>query len=266
MAERLIVDKDYQEIMRAAGARCYGDVLSLTDGCEPIASSRSGRTFRVQIGEDDAAIEGYLKIHDYSYWRRSRLRQDKGALEAANYLLLRDHCGIDVPDVIARGWRVRGLRYADGFILTRSVDGSRSLESVAAASDGAIDESLLRELAVVVRRMHAASYFHIDLQWRNILVVRQDRSSQDTGMAGSARIFLLDSPRGGLQSSAVGRAHGRIRDLSSLHKEARRWLGARVQLRWLKWYLDCERLSPIDRAMVRTILRDRSSKDRVQPA
>lgn len=266
MVQRVIINDAYRRMLDENGVRGYGDFLALADGGEQVASSRSGRTHRVRIGGGTDAIEGFLKIHDYSCWRRFRCRRDKGAAEAANYAVLRDVCGVNVPDVIARGWRKRGLRYVDGFILTRAIEGAHSLASIAAETGGAIDDAVMRGLADVVRRMHAASFFHIDLQWRNILVVGSGRDSADARAGHDVTIFLLDSPRGGLQATAVGRAHGRIRDLSSLHKDARRWLGNRVQLWWLKVYLGRARLTPVDRAMIRTILRDREIKGRKRTA
>ena len=226
--------------------------------------------YRVRLGDGPAAIDGYLKIHDYSYWHRMRWRREKGELETANYALLGDRCGVNVPQVMAHGSRSGGWRYRDGFILTRAIDGAQSLEALAAANAGRLGDGVARSVAEIVRRMHAASYFHIDLQWRNILMVTDARVGVESADGGGLRvdpcIYLLDSPRGGVCMSGVGRAHGQIRDLSSLHKDARRWLSPRVQLRWLKCYLGGRRLTAIDRAMIRTILRDRAIKDRTHAA
>lgn len=270
MAERVIVDKAFLECVHACGLRCYGDFLAMADRGEQVASSRSGRTFRVRLGDASQSIECYLKIHDYSYWRRMRWRREKGELESANYVTMRDRCGVNVPIVIAHGSRSRGWRYRDGFILTRAIRRAVSLDTYAEANAGCVGVGLIRAVAKLVQRMHAASYFHIDLQWRNILVVGDDgvETAESSGdeMGAGLQLYLLDSPRGGICSSCVGRAHGRIRDLSSLHKDARRWLSPRAQLRWLKCYLGRARLTAIDRGMVRTILRDRAIKDRTHAA
>lgn len=269
MAERVIVDRAFEEFLGACGLCRYGDFLAATEGLEAIASSRSGRTYRVRLGEGAASIEAYLKIHDYAYWRRLRWRSEKGGLEAANYAMLRDRCGVNVPDVVALGSRTRGARYRDGFILTRAIAGAQSLDAYASAHDGRVGDDVCDRVADVIRRMHAASYFHVDLQWRNILIVADgdaDGAGGVDGLAGGPCVYLLDSPRGGLRRTGIGRAHGRIRDLSSLYKDARRWLGPRAQLRWLKHYLGRMRLTSIDRGMIRTILRDRAIKDRTHAA
>ncbi|MCB9858148.1 MAG: hypothetical protein H6818_20885 [Phycisphaerales bacterium] len=270
MGERVIVDKAFRERINACGLRHYGDFLSMADRSEQIASSRSGRTFRVRLGDGAQSIDAYLKIHDYAYWRRARWRREKGELETANYATMRNRCGVDVPAVIAHGSRTRGWRYRDGFILTQSIRGAASLDRFVEADPGRVDNRLLGAVAGVVRRMHSASYFHIDLQWRNILVVDSAEGGDRPGAADAPlsplHVYLLDSPRGGIQSSGVGRQHGRIRDLSSLYKDARRWLSPRVQLRWLKCYLGTRRLTAIDRGMIRTILRDRAIKDRTHAA
>lgn len=264
MSERVIVgNAGHRAVLDECGLRTYADIMALADRGEPIASSRSGRTFRVQLSQESGSIDCFLKIHDYSFWRRLRWRREKSEIEAANYSVLRDRCAVNVPEVIAHGARTRGLRYRDGFILTRAIDASESLDAYAAAHDGRVDQRLLRELALLVQRMHAASYFHVDLQWRNILVVESSAIGdvEADSSAPGFQLYLLDSPRGGIRSSAAGRMHGRIRDLSSLYKDARRWLTPRAQLRWLKCYLGRARLTSIDRDMIRTILRDRAIKD-----
>ncbi len=264
MSERVIVESaSHRALLDACELRTYADIMALADRDDPIATSRSGRTFRVALPHGSGSVDCYLKIHDYSFWRRSRWRREKGAIEAANYALLRDRCGVNVPEVVAHGARTRGIRYRDGFILTAAIDASESLDAYALASDGRVDQRLLRESALLVQRMHAASYFHVDLQWRNILVVGRSAGEGIATDSSTDRIhlYLLDSPRGGIRSSAAGRMHGRIRDLSSLYKDARRWLTPRAQLRWLKCYLGRARLTSIDRGMIRTILRDRAIKD-----
>ncbi|HPF37859.1 MAG TPA: lipopolysaccharide kinase InaA family protein [Phycisphaerae bacterium] len=255
MTLRVIVDNAYRDRMAATGLRAYGDFLALCDRGEAISSSRSGRTFRVPLGDGASNIDGFLKVHDYSYWRRSRWRRDKGALEAANYAIMRHRCGLNTPDVIAYGARTGGLRYREGFILTRAIDGAQSLDAYADAHGGTISEGIAIAVAALTRQMHAAGFCHVDLQWRNILVAGGEAG-------GAVQLCLLDSPRGGLRTTRVSQWHGRVRDLSSLYKGARHRLTPRAQLRWLKTYLGGRRLTNVDRAMVRVILRDRASKDR----
>ena len=119
------------------------------------------------------------------------------------------------------------------------------------ASAGGVPAALRACVAADIARMHGGDFYHIDLQWRNILV---------TDRGGAYTLHFLDSTRGGLRGSALFRAHGRARDLSSLYKEGRRWLTPVELLRWLRQYLG-RPIGATDRAMIRTIIRDRAVKD-----
>lgn len=117
---------------------------------------------------------------------------------------------------------------------------------------------LLETTADLVSRMHAAGFFHIDLQWRNMLV------SEDG--ARCPRVFVIDSARGGLRRSRLFQMHGRLRDLSSLYKLARFRVPVREQVGWLRRYLGVHRLQHEHRMMIQTILCDRRIKDNGSPS
>lgn len=249
-------------VLDAAGLRSYEDFLHRDDG-EVVGSSGTTVTRRISLGSESDGGEFYLKAYLYRGGRwRHRWRMDKGAVEARNYLYMRERCGIAVPDVVAYGSRRRGFRLLDAFILTRSVSGGTTLdrlfESRWPRADLLVREplrgSLLREVAGVVTRMHRAGFYHVDLQWRNLLVCDEALESPS--------VYVLDSPRGGPRSWPPHRAHGRIRDLSSLYKEARMRLSRSEQLRWLLWYAEETRLTDDLRLMIWTILQDRGTKDR----
>ena len=203
----------------------------------------------------------FIKVYRYvgSQWRH-RFRRDKASLEAANYELL-DEIGIGTPQVVAFGARRSGLRLLDAVIVTRGLPDVISLDRLFElrwpdAEDHAAN-ALRREVVdrVVreVRRMHDAEFFHIDLQWRNILI----GGLGDNGID----VYFLDAPRGGLRTSPWAREHGRLRDLSCLYKEARRRLSRTEQLRWLLIYLGETRVTPATRAMIQALLFDRTVKD-----
>jgi hypothetical protein len=122
-------------------------------------------------------------------------------------------------------------------------------------SSGDVGRSrLLEETAGLVSRMHAAGFVHVDLQWRNLLVV-------ENGGIGPT-IYVIDSARGGLRGWVLYQLHGRLRDLSSLYKLGRVLLTRREQIRWLRRYLGVRRLSACEHhALAWTILHDRGIKD-----
>jgi len=242
-------------MLEGAGLTTFGDYAALAARGDRVSTSRSSETHRVHFDDKGETIIAFHKRYDYTRRRRWRWRRDKALIESRNYELMRSRCDVGVPVVLARGVRSRGLRHIESFILTREIKGASRLDAAASAAGGvprALQDCLTRDVA----RMHDAGFFHIDLQWRNILVGRS---------GGGDALYFLDSTRGGLRRTAVTRAHGRARDLSSLHKDAKRWIGPRDELRWLKAYLG-RPLTAIDRAMIRTILRDRAVKDRAPAA
>jgi|GEM_PF-1474110 len=140
-------------------------------------------------------------------------------------------------------------------------EGQGAADGQATATTTVINDPLRRYLlthtADIVARMHRADFFHIDLQWRNILVA--DDGSDRPG------IFLIDSARGSRRQWKILQAHGRLRDLSSLSKEARSQLTPREHVLWLRRYFGVARLTQEHHAMIRTIQDDRRSKDHNDP-
>lgn len=261
MAARLtILEGHMKPILAAQGLRHYEDFVAIGPG-ELIHRSRTAETRRLTLDAGDT-LTVFLKVYRYAgRHRRSRLRQDTAEREANNYAVLREDCGVDVPDVIAHGSRRRGLRLLDAFILTRGVPDAVPLDAFAArrwpdptaVGDDPLRRFLLAETADMVARMHAIGFYHIDLQWRNLLIA--------AATAALPRIVVIDSARGAMRRWSLHRAHGRIRDLSSLHKEARARLSTREQLRWLRRYLGVRRFRPEHRALIHTIRHDRGIKD-----
>ncbi|MBN2561840.1 MAG: hypothetical protein JXQ75_13015 [Phycisphaerae bacterium] len=246
--------------LEAYGLRQYEDYLAPALG-EAVGRSKTTQTRRIVLDGADGKDTFYLKIYRHEgSRRRHRFLRDKASIEARNYRTLSERCGVIVPDVIAHGCRRRGWRLLDAFILTRAVPRATPLDRyvrmrwprLQAAVDDPMRHNLLEGTAELVSRMHARGFFHVDLQWRNLLVV-------DNGTDRPA-FGIIDSARGGLRWWRVHREHGRLRDLSSLYKLGRLWLTRGEQVRWLRRYLGVRRLSAEHRLLIRTILYDRSIK------
>lgn len=244
-----IADDALRDLLRTAGLYSYDDFLHCTLG-EVVHESGTTLTRRIVLRHADFADTLYLKIYrpgPLHGWTRSRPLR-----EGRNYLLLRDRCAISVPDVIAFGSRRSFGRWKDGFILTRAVPNAVPLDRVPECT-GPLRRYLLDQTAAIVSRMHAVGFYHIDLQWRNLLV-------SDDG-TDAPEVYVIDSARGGPRRWRILREHGRLRDLSSLSKEARHRLTSREQLRWLRFHLGVRRFAPAHRALIRTIHYDRAIKD-----
>jgi tRNA A-37 threonylcarbamoyl transferase component Bud32 len=260
----IIVESDMTPILAASGLRSYEDFVTCEAG-EPVSRSGTTQTRRLRF-EGGGGRDYFLKVYRYEGHRwRHRFRRDKSAVEAENFRVLRERCRIDVPDVIAHGARRDGLRLRDAFLMTRAVgSASASVATLDAlfstrwpdanrAGDDPLREALLHESAALVGRIHACGFCHIDLQWRNILVLG--------GLDAGLRLFVIDTPRGGIRMPGPRRLHGQMRDLSSLYKEARLRLRRTEQLRWLQRCLQGSRLQRGQKELIRTILRDRALKD-----
>lgn len=295
-----IVDKAGAALLADRGFATYVDFANRQPG-EEVGKSSTTRTTRVSIqseprtrvrggggeravehGDAEEAqtplppptgVEGsdatafFVKVYRYAgrQWRH-RFRRDKAAVEAANYALL-DDIDIGTPGVVAFGSRRSGFRLLDAVIITHGLPDVISLNRLfeqrwpdaAKHANDSLRGDVLAQVLGEVRRMHDAGFFHIDLQWRNILI--GGLGDEPSARAGRIKMYLLDAPRGGLRRTPWAQEHGRLRDLSCLYKEARQRLSRTEQLRWLLIYLGEPGVTSSVRAMIQTLLLDRTVKD-----
>ncbi|MEE8170546.1 MAG: lipopolysaccharide kinase InaA family protein [Phycisphaerae bacterium] len=229
------VEQGMRPLLAACGLREYADFVDCAAG-EVV--SRSGTTLTRRLELDDGVRRETVYLKRYRYdgdrWRH-RFRRHKGFVEARNYAILRERCGVRVPDVIAYGGRRSGWRLLDAFLITRAVAGAEPLDRLLVGQSSTLStrRALMRVVAETTARMHARHFYHFDLQWRNLLI----RPSDD-----AFEVFVIDSSRGGLRHSPPGRRHGRVRDLASLDKLGRVHLSRADRIRWLRHYLGAERL------------------------
>ncbi|OWY70482.1 hypothetical protein B7486_17045 [cyanobacterium TDX16] len=245
--------------LKACGFGTYDDFVTCRMG-EQVHASSLTTTRRLSLGGPLNGTVHYLKCYRFESrpWR-VRLGRAKPAIEAANDAILR-RIGVAVPDVMAFGSRRRHGVLVDGFILTASVPKVVHLEDYFRSHRPECRSTrfeprcrrVMLDLAATVARMHAAGFFHIDLQWRNIVLSEVNPERPE--------VYLMDSVRGGIRRWSLMRRHGMIRDLAGLHKDARQFLSATDQLFWLRSYFGVSRLTESHHALIRTILRDREIK------
>lgn len=228
----------------------------------------STQTYRLDVAESNGQPTTTFYLKKYVYRRRRwrfLLRRDKPAVEYRNYEFLRRWVGPCVPDVVATGRRRKWLMLHDAFILTLGLPNTAQLDEYArrhwkdniSRDERIRQEALIRNTADLVRRMHAVHFFHIDLQWRNILI--------RTGTVPSnPEVFLIDAPRGGPRYLRLRREHGRLRDLSNLDKLARAYLSRTQRLRWYVGYAGHRRLNREDRRLITAVLADRTRYERAK--
>jgi tRNA A-37 threonylcarbamoyl transferase component Bud32 len=141
--------------------------------------------------------------------RAALLRQPPPRLkEAANLRWLRSH-EFQVPPPLVAGLLSRGGLPRYQFLVTRWVDGARTLDRVLDEDTPEERRPILEELAREVARMHASGFVHRDLFPRNLLAL---------GPESQRRVFFLDAWAGGPGTGRRGPAY----DLACLFLEADR--------------------------------------------
>lgn len=241
------LDAALKPLLDQAGLRAYGDFVDTALG-EVVSRSGTTLTRRIDLPASSAgaaaghsAITVYLKRYRYEGDRwRHRFRRHKAAVEAANYRVLRERCGVLVPDVLAYGARRSGLQLRDAFLLTRGIADTTPMDRLAESLTGSSDcrkAALMQAVADTAAAMHRAHFFHADLQWRNLLIGGWTGATDAASQRGELSVYVIDSSRGGIRRTPPGRRHGRVRDLASLDKLGRACLSQSERLRWLRNYL-----------------------------
>lgn len=260
-------DRRWQQALRACGLSRYEDFLEARPD-DPAWERSTTKTYRLTATNprDQRRTGLYLKQYTYSTRRwRFLLRRDKPAVEQRNYDYLRRRVGDVAPEVVVTGRRRRWMMLHDAFIVTVELEGAVQLDEYARAHWGGTpchdertrQDALIRHTAELVRRMHDARFYHVDLQWRNVLV-RFGESPRN------AVAFLIDAPRGGRRRLWLRRRHGRLRDLSSLDKLARVYLTRTQRLRWFTLYTGQRRVSRSGRRLISAVLADRARYERAK--
>jgi len=257
----IFCDPQWRQAAGRLGLERYEQIIGYASG-EPVNRTQTTETFHIDA--KDSRWPGGIFLKKFRYRRgglRFWFRASKPSVERRNYTLLQ-RLGINVPKVLAIGQRrvLGGVK--DGFIITAGIEDTRSLEQL--AGNGSLGRlcrrrrlELIGELARIVRTMHRHDVYHIDLQWRNVLLRQRE---------GRFEVFLIDSPRGGRRRLPLLRSRGRLRDLSSLDKLARKYLSASDRLRWYKLYAGSDRLTGGDKRLIRRVWADRRMKDRPRHA
>lgn len=253
-----IIDDAMRSRLQAWGLSTYNDFADCTRGVV-VASTATSQTRRLDLPANPGTATFYLKQYTYTgRGLRHRLNCHKGSIEARNYRLMRDEAGIAVPEVVAIGSQRSRFRLVTAFILTRAIDDARPLDEWwrQQSATGGVPAALQREIAAqlldVTAKMHRVHFYHVDLQWRNILI---------RGPAGGVRLFVLDSSRGGRRWLPWMRWHFRMRDLSSLEKSAREFVPRTRRMRFVHEYTRQTACPERPRRLIERIIADRAQKD-----
>lgn len=161
--------------------------------------------------------------------------------------------GIPTADVIAYGQQRRFGVFMRGAMITREIPGTLDLARLASQHPEILRarnhfDRICRQLAFVVRTLHAHRFTHNDLHWRNVLY-RPD----------SGELFLIDCPNGHFWRWPV-LGYRIVKDLASLDKAARQHLTRTARLRFLLAYRGVPRLDSPTKSLARQVLRAHSRR------
>ncbi|MGW8257976.1 MAG: lipopolysaccharide kinase InaA family protein, partial [Thermoguttaceae bacterium] len=184
---RMWLDCRFSAPLSAAGLVGFEQIMSKSDGrCEKSLVDREVWHMRIRVS-DDKSRGLFLKKHHVRTWK-SRLRAlfgiqpsaTPGRIEAANAAALTS-AGIAVMRLIAYGEKVHADGLQESFVITEELENFTELPTYLrrlyeAPTPGRRSEAdrevrrLISEIALIVRRFHAAGYNHRDLYCRHFFV------------------------------------------------------------------------------------------------
>jgi hypothetical protein len=203
----------------------------------------------------------FYKQYEYSpaAWKFV-LRPSKARREFQNYeAFLR--MGIPCAERVACGETRDAMgRLQRAFIITRAIPEALNLIDFVKrhCPDRATQQSrelrtaLRFQLVELTRTAHAASFFHRDLLWRNILVTWQPPAKP--------HLWWIDCPRGEFQRWTPWLRRHRLKDLASLDKVGLKFCAWAERVAFVRQYLGLERLDPTAKRFIRDVLKYRERR------
>ncbi len=191
-------------------------------------------------------VRDYVESYGWRFWKR--LRASKSKREYHNYEYMR-RIGVPCPG----GLEFEDHRNALGLLTYSSI----SMEKLADTTDirylMCLDEyaeiranrrfrlAVSGQIAHWVRVMHENDFFHLNLNFRNVLVQRDQLEEP--------RIYFIDVTSCIIRPTAVRRRYLVVKELAFLYKDARKWCTQREQLHFLHVYLQRRKLTAADRRL-----------------
>jgi hypothetical protein len=259
------VRSDWRESFEAAGLHSVDDFFSLAG--EPLSKPGLGNRYRARLtlSHGKKTVTAYLKRYegDSVGALLRRWFEDGGRASPAHrethVAAALARAGVPTIQPLAWGWKRGWGVNQNSFVVSAAVPGisvERWLEQSPFPSGRAGWERkrlFARQLAGFVHGLHRLGFCHRDLYLCHVFVAET---------AGKYRFSVIDLARMFRPCCRVGR--WRVKDLAQLNFSAPPGLVSRTaRLRFLKTYLGCERLGPVEKELIRRILRKTGS---IRPA
>ena len=184
-------------------------------------NQRSAVFERTYTDPSGKQVPVFVKVYTYRTHLLERLwRAGRSRIEARNLIFFKQS-GIPAARVIAWGERKNAFgKLVEEFIITEAVPNTQTLDEFVSEhcpdrsrpEYGERRDQLLHQLGQATARIHAHSFFHKDLKWRNVLA-RLNGDQVET--------FWIDCPKGDFHLPPWPQEHGKLKDCATLDKIAR---------------------------------------------
>jgi len=259
---RMWFDRRFESDLATNGLTRFERVMQ-TDGGECLRVLDDRENWRLMLeGMGQLSRRAYLKRHHVRTWG-SRFRaglglgpgETAGRVEARNIRLLRAD-GITSMRLIGYGEQLHADGLVESFVMTEALEAHLPLDDFLRrrfpARTRHFSESadpdlrqLIRQVAGVVRRFHAAGYNHRDLYCCHLFVRETE--------PGRFEIRLIDLQR--VQRRRWFRRRWLVKDLAQLAYSAPQSLINRThRLAFIRRYLGVRKLRPVDKRLIRRVL------------
>lgn len=203
--------------------------------------ARQRKDKEVLLADDGLFVKrrNYCKHYFLQPWRR--LRPSKSRREFNLLSHMRD-IGVPCPGNLAfreeRNWL--GLLNSGELSMER-LDQAADIrhlclldEYAPIIQNPAFRQGLVAEVARWVKHMHEQQFFHLNLNFRNILV--------NTAPAFPVQVHFIDVTSAKTNPLPIRASYFRMKELAFLYKDARKWFTPREMVRFLHLYFGCRRL------------------------
>lgn len=200
---------------------------------------------KVSLGEKNYYVKTYFASGRYMrrYIGRSRV---KAEWENLSYF---DSIGIPTARLVAFGEQKSLSAQRKGIMVTEEIPDTLDLANLVARQDPLLEDrqwlsKVISQVADMVRLLHADSFMHGDLKWRNILVK----------LSGEPQVYFIDCPIG-RRYPVFLKERGVVKDLACLDKVAKYHLSAKSRLGFYHRYTQKPKIELEDKRRISKILR-----------
>ena len=195
-------------------------------------------------------IRDYRKSYGWKLWKR--IRPSKSKREFRNYSYLRK-IGVPCPGDLEYEDRrnIFGILTFSSITMEKLEDTTdiRYLmcldEYAELRANEVFRKKLSRKISGYVRTMHDNDFFHLNLNFRNVLVSRE--------ATDEPKVYIIDVTSSVIQPMAVRRHYMMVKEIAFLYKDARKWCTLRELMIFFHTYLGKSKLNQADRELMQEI-------------